>query len=343
MLYDEERQEVIAEGHTIPCDWDGTPDGLGDGIDAMLAAAFIARADGRSATALCALAAEVRPRFQGGGLASRMLDAMTEIARDSGLDELIAPVRPCFKDRYPITPIEEYVAWTREDGELFDPWIRIHTRRGEQIVKPIPHSMRITGTIAEWEEWTGMSFPGDGHYTFAAGLAPVEIDHKHDRGSYWEPNVWIVHAALLIQTAKPCCASTAGTTKQTFAGRDPSDLLLAKPEGPSRDPYIGKLRVPHAALSALVPAKLTPADFRFSPSAGTSGSEGLASPFGEDAGRRVRATEVSRCLSSPRVVTTPRTIGGRQRNARALRYTLGRRGLDRPRFRGHGFGLGIGL
>jgi hypothetical protein len=39
VLYDDE-QEVIAEGHTIPCDWDGTPEGLGSGIDAIIAAAF---------------------------------------------------------------------------------------------------------------------------------------------------------------------------------------------------------------------------------------------------------------------------------------------------------------
>ena len=36
-----------------------------------------------------------------------------------------------------------------------------------------------------------MPFPGDGRYTFPAGLAPVKIDHGRDRGSYWEPNVWI--------------------------------------------------------------------------------------------------------------------------------------------------------
>jgi GNAT superfamily N-acetyltransferase len=190
VLYDE---GVIAEGHTVPCAWDGTTEGLGDGIDAMIAAAFEARQAGRAPTALCALAAEVRPRFQGGGLADRMLDAMADLARDAGLAHLIAPVRPSLKDRYPITPIEDYVRWTRENGEPFDPWIRIHTRRGGAIVKPIPHSLRITGTVAEWERWTGMRFPGDGAYTFPAGLATVEIDHARDRGSYWEPNVWIVH------------------------------------------------------------------------------------------------------------------------------------------------------
>lgn len=182
--------EVIAEGHTVPCFWDGTDDGLGDGIDAMLAAAFEAQ---QQPTALCALAAEVRPRYQGGGLANTMLDVMADLAAGAGLTHLIAPVRPSLKDRYPLVPIERYVTWTREDGEPFDPWIRIHTRRGGRIAKPIPHSMRITGTVAEWEAWTRMRFPDDGEYTFPDGLATVAIDRGQDRGSYWEPNVWIVH------------------------------------------------------------------------------------------------------------------------------------------------------
>jgi hypothetical protein len=145
------------------------------------------------ATALCALAVEIRPRFQGGGLANRMLDVMADLARDASLGHLIAPVRPSFKDRYPITPIERYVTWTREKGEPFDPWIRVHVRRGAKIASPIPRSMHIVGTVAEWKQWTGMRFPDDGQYTFPAGLAPVEIDHQRDLGSYCQPNVWIVH------------------------------------------------------------------------------------------------------------------------------------------------------
>lgn len=31
VLYDDEAHDVIAEGHTIPCDWDGTAEGLGMG------------------------------------------------------------------------------------------------------------------------------------------------------------------------------------------------------------------------------------------------------------------------------------------------------------------------
>jgi GNAT superfamily N-acetyltransferase len=192
VLYDDE-DGVLAEGHTVPCAWDGSVAGLGDGIDAMIASAFEAREAGRAPTALGALAAEIDPRFQGRGLAGELLDGMVAVARDAGLSHLIAPVRPSLKDHYPIIPIERYVTWTREDGEPFDPWIRVHLRRGAKIARPIPHSMRITGTVAEWEQWTDMPFPGDGQYTFPAGLAPVDINHGLNLGSYWEPNVWIVH------------------------------------------------------------------------------------------------------------------------------------------------------
>ena len=193
-LYDDREREVLAEGHTAPCPWDGTPDGLGDGIDAMIGAAFEARHANQAPTALCALAAEIRPRFQGRGLAGLILDAMAGLARESEFAHLIAPVRPSYKDRYPITPIERYVTWTRENGEPFDPWIRVHVRRGGVIVRPAPRSLRITGRVGEWEEWTAMRFPEDGAYTFPAGLAPLEIDHARDLGAYWEPNVWIVHS-----------------------------------------------------------------------------------------------------------------------------------------------------
>jgi hypothetical protein len=39
-----------------------------------------------------------------------------------------------------------------------------------------------------------MAFPESGEYVFPAGLATVNIDREADIGSYWEPNVWIVHA-----------------------------------------------------------------------------------------------------------------------------------------------------
>jgi GNAT superfamily N-acetyltransferase len=160
----------------------------------MIAAAFEARECDQRPTAVCALAAEVRPRFQGRGLAARMLLEMAALARAHGLAHVIAPVRPSLKDRYPLTAIERYMTWRRPDGELFDPWLRVHARVGGRIARPAPRSLQITGTVAEWERWTAMDFPDDGEYTFPRGLAPVSIDRRADRGAYWEPNVWVVHA-----------------------------------------------------------------------------------------------------------------------------------------------------
>ncbi|MHB8190555.1 MAG: GNAT family N-acetyltransferase [Ferrimicrobium sp.] len=203
VLYDTDASEVLAEGHTIPCGWDGTKVGLGNGFDDMMTAALRAYDAGEEPSALCALAAEVRPRFQGRGLADRILTTMADLARQADLADLIAPVRPSLKNRYPITPVEEYVAWTRENGEPFDPWIRVHVRRGATVVKPVPHSLRVAGTVTEWEAWTGMRFPGDGSYVFPAGLAPLEIDHQLNRGIYWEPNVWMVHDLRRDQSQLP--------------------------------------------------------------------------------------------------------------------------------------------
>ena len=61
------------------------------------------------------------------------------------------------------------------------------------MLKPEPESLRITGSVAEWEEWTEMAYPETGEYVFPQGLATVAIDREADVGRYWEPNVWMRH------------------------------------------------------------------------------------------------------------------------------------------------------
>jgi hypothetical protein len=114
-------------------------------------------------------------------------------ARRHGLGAVIAPVRPSWKERYPLVPIERYAAWRRDDGLLFDPWMRVHERLGADVLRPEPRSLHITGAVAEWEDWVGMPFPESSEYVFPQGLATVRIDREADRGEYWEPNVWMRH------------------------------------------------------------------------------------------------------------------------------------------------------
>jgi GNAT superfamily N-acetyltransferase len=189
VLYDDASDAIVAEGHTLPVPWDGTVAGLPDGFDGIFELGF---GDGPK-TALAAMAAEIRPAFQGRGLAVRILELMRDVARSHGLGALIAAVRPSLKERYPLVPIDEYMLWTRGDGQPFDPWLRVHARIGGRMLRAEPRSLRISGTVAEWEDWTQMAFPVSGDYVFPQGLALLSIDRDADLGLYHEPNVWVGH------------------------------------------------------------------------------------------------------------------------------------------------------
>ena len=181
--------EILARARSVPVRWDGSVDNLPAGIDGAIARAF----EERAANVLCALVIMVPRDVQGRGLSALAVRGMLDLARRHGLRGLIAPVRPSWKERYPLVPIERYADWRRDDGLLFDPWMRVHERLGATILKPEPHSLRITGTVADWEGWTEMAFPESGDYWFPRGLATLAIDREADRGSYWEPNVWMRH------------------------------------------------------------------------------------------------------------------------------------------------------
>jgi GNAT superfamily N-acetyltransferase len=181
-LLDDDR--VLAEGNSIPVA--GMPagwrDALRDGFDQP------------DPDRLCAMAILIDPDAHGRGLSRLMLEHMRGLAAVRGW-ELVAPVRPTLKHRYPLTPMERYMHWRRDDGLLFDPWLRSHERVGAELVGVAPDSLVSEGTVAEFEEWCGLPFPESGSYVVEGALVPVEIDREADRGRYREPNVWMRHPA----------------------------------------------------------------------------------------------------------------------------------------------------
>lgn len=185
--------DILARARSIPIHWDGTVEDLPAGIDGAIARGF----DEGGANVLCALVIMVPRALQSRGFSAVAVEAMHEIAKRHRFSALIAPVRPNWKERYPLVPIERYSSWRRSDGTHFDPWIRVHERLGAAVLKPEPRSLRITGSLADWEGWTGMVFPESGDYWFPDGLATVAIDREADRGRYWEPNVWMRHKVLV--------------------------------------------------------------------------------------------------------------------------------------------------
>ncbi len=188
LLVDTRTDRLVARGRTIALRWDGTMQDLPPGIDA---AGLRAVNEPGQATALSALAAEVDSAYQGQHLSCLVVKAMGDVARAAGLAPLLAPVRPSWKDRYPLIPIEQYASWQDDSGFPFDPWMRVHARLGARIVSVAPRSLQISAPASDWEAWTKMTFPGDGQYVFPGGLAPMTM--SRGVGTYFEPNVWMLH------------------------------------------------------------------------------------------------------------------------------------------------------
>jgi hypothetical protein len=184
-----ESDEILALGKSLPVRWDGSSGDLPTGLDG----AIIRGCDEGGANTLCAMVITIPRHLRGRGMSVAAVRAMGELARRHDLPALIAPVRPNWKERYPLVPIEQYAGWRGRDGLLFDPWMRTHERLGAHVLRPEPRSVKITGTVAEWEGWTQMTFPRSGAYWFPGGLTTLAIDHDGDLGSYWEPNVWMHH------------------------------------------------------------------------------------------------------------------------------------------------------
>jgi hypothetical protein len=192
-LIDDQTDELVGKGTTVPVAWDGTVQGLPGGVDDVLLAAVRDREQQPPANVLCALQAGILPQHRGTGLSRVVIGAMRDIAARLGLPDLIAPVRPNQKSLYPLTPIERYAAWRRPDGLPVDAWLRVHARLGAEIVRIAERSMVVPGTVSDWESWTGLVFPDSGPYVVPGALVPLTIDREADQGLYVEPNVWMRH------------------------------------------------------------------------------------------------------------------------------------------------------
>jgi hypothetical protein len=184
---------IVAGGWGVLVAWDGTPATLPEGYDGSLTQTVQAAQTASTVNTLVIMATAVRSGHQGQGLARQVLSELKDRARIQELEHVIAPVRPTLKSRYPLTPMLRYASWRRPDGSSVDPWIRIHEAMGAWVLGPAPASMRIVGTVAEWEAWTSMVFPESGDYVVPGALDLVTIDVAKDTGEYLETNLWMEH------------------------------------------------------------------------------------------------------------------------------------------------------
>ncbi|MFF3645826.1 N-acetyltransferase [Streptomyces sp. NPDC002564] len=188
--------EVVARGFSVPFALRARGDGeLPDGgWGQVLLWAFSDLRHGAEADTVSAIEITVAESARGRGVSARMLAAMRDNARAHGFSEVVAPVRPNAKHREPAAPIDEYAFRTREDGLPYDPWLRVHVRGGGIVDKVAHASMTVSGSTAQWREWTGLPFDEEGPVEVAGALVPVHCEPARGYGVYVEPNVWVRHA-----------------------------------------------------------------------------------------------------------------------------------------------------
>jgi amino acid adenylation domain-containing protein len=204
---------VIAGGNTVPVFWNGDADDLPAGWDEALELGFRQRAEGVKPNTLCVLAGVVHRDCLGIGLSYEVVKVMNMLARLRGFEHVIIPVRPTFKEQFYQMSLEEYSDKKRDDGELYDPWLRVHHRLGGRNIGLCHRSQVIEGSVEDWEIWAGRTFDTSGEYQVKGAMQPVKIDLEANRGLYLDQAVWIRH-----QPADSANISMSVTDMKTISG-----------------------------------------------------------------------------------------------------------------------------
>jgi hypothetical protein len=189
----DETDQPVAWGWGVPIAWDGELSDLPTGYTDTTRRAVDTHDSATTTDTFVICGAIVDRSRTRQGIAGEIVAALRDLPAAASLLRVIVPVRPTLKPLYPLTPINTFASWTRSDGLPLDPWLRTHRRLGGRIIATAPQSQVMTGTIAQWEEWTQLTFPSTGEYIIPNGLQPLHIDREENQGTYTEPNVWIRH------------------------------------------------------------------------------------------------------------------------------------------------------
>lgn len=195
VLLDSDNNHVAAIGHSLPFHWSSDLDNLPDkGWDWVIYEGVANHKNDIEPNTLAAIMVAISPEYQRQGLSTRVLKELSKLGRSKGFKDLVVPVRPNQKSQYPLTSMEDYIHWKKDNGLPFDAWLRVHVRLGGKIIKVCHEAKTIHGTRTEWEKWTGMKYLQSGQYIVPGALNPIKVDVENDEGVYIEPNVWVHHS-----------------------------------------------------------------------------------------------------------------------------------------------------
>ncbi|NBH04232.1 hypothetical protein GTY80_13370, partial [Amycolatopsis sp. SID8362] len=63
-----------------------------------------------------------------------------------------------------------------------------------------PCSATVQAPLGDWRRWTGLPFDRDGVVAVPGALAPMFVSVAQDFAVYVEPNVWVSHPVVSVQS-----------------------------------------------------------------------------------------------------------------------------------------------
>jgi GNAT superfamily N-acetyltransferase len=192
---------VVGIAHAVPLHTGGDIANLPDrGWDWALETAVLGHVAGTPPDTVCGLSITVLPEFQRCGVGKLLIGGVVVLAAKQRFQNVIMPVRPISKHKWPFVSLDEFLAWHQKGNHHNDPWIRAHEQAGGIVANICNRSMTISAPLLQWERWCERRFSASGAYAVKGGLVPVTIDVDKNTGFYEEPNVWVVHRSSFSLT-----------------------------------------------------------------------------------------------------------------------------------------------
>lgn len=211
----------IANG--IPLYWNGEDHSVPAGWDAAVLLALRQYADGVVPNTLLGLAGIVAEAYQGQGLAPTLALGFRALAGQHGLEHFLGPVRPVGMPEG--ISVERWATLRDEQHAPLDFWLRVHVRLGARELGVAPLSQKIEGSLAQWQDWTGVRFDRNGAWQVADTLQAVLVDLDADRAVYFDPSIWVAHSGLKRPPGHLPAVCDPSVLRQFLGERLPAYLL----------------------------------------------------------------------------------------------------------------------
>lgn len=214
---------VACVANGIPLYWDGHKASVPSGWDAGLELALHQHAQGVAPNTVLGLAGIVAEHCQGQGLSSTLVRGFRALARQQGLEHFLGPVRPVGMSEG--TSVERWAQLRDEHGEPLDFWLRTHLRLGARELGVATHSQRIEGTVAQWQDWSGVHFDRPGAWQLDDTLQSVQVDLQNNLAVYYDPSIWVAHSGLNASSDDPPAPCDPATLRHYLSERLPAYML----------------------------------------------------------------------------------------------------------------------